>query len=99
MPSKPTEDLAKYVAFAWERQLDPGDREVLYAYRANLCECEEHEAYFARECAAVRGSIDFSELLDDAGDDPRARAYIFMDAELSAYPYYLESKGGLLSDV
>lgn len=77
--------------FAWEKHIEPEDLELLALYRHEASEANPGaEAYFAREFARALASAEFQEDLEAAGDDPVQRAYVYLEAELGAYPYRID---------
>ncbi len=78
------EDEARYLnLFTWERHLSQRDRWRLFITRARLE--AEHETHFALKLGAVLGGEDFAGELTDAGEGPRQRALVRLEAELSTY--------------
>lgn len=82
----PAEDAARFLGvYAWEAYLNAFDRWHLYVARAGLAGNPEHEAHFALTLASTLTSAEFADDLAEAGDDPRQRAQVRLEAELASY--------------
>lgn len=85
-----TPDLAPYVDLCrWEQHLSAAQRYRLACYRAVAAEDDVLEGEFFVELQANREGWEFQEALDDAGDDPVARAEAFYFLHLDSYPFWL----------
>ena len=85
-----TPDLAPYVNLCkWEQHLSAAQRYRLACYRAIAAEDDALEGEFYVELQAKREEWEFLEALDDAGDDPVARAEAFYFLHLDSYPFWL----------
>jgi hypothetical protein len=85
-----TPDLAPYVnRYRWEQHLTDAQRYRLAWYRSVAAEDEALEGAFYVELQAKREGWEFLDALDDAGDDPVARAEAFYFLHLDSYPFWL----------
>lgn len=79
-------DEQKYLLWhGWEHHLNARDRWRLVVARATLEPDDEGD--FADRYARLHASSEFHEDLHEAGDDPKERALVRLEAELDSYPY------------
>ena len=83
-------DLAPFLgAYEWERHLDTKTLEALALHRL-VAEAEGYGEFgHSLSLANIWSSSSFQSDLEKAGDDPVARAYLYCDAEIEAYPFTL----------
>ncbi|CAA9377520.1 MAG: hypothetical protein AVDCRST_MAG93-8932, partial [uncultured Chloroflexia bacterium] len=76
----------------WEQHLNDAQRCRLALYRLVAAEDEALEATFFVEYSANREGGDFLDALDEAGDDPVARAEAFYQLCIDSYPFWLSEE-------
>jgi hypothetical protein len=85
-----TPDLAPFSnRYKWEQHLSAAQRYRLALYRSIAAEDDVLEGEFYVALQANREGWEFQEALDDAGDDPVARAEAFYFLHLDSYPFWL----------
>jgi hypothetical protein len=85
-----TPDLAPFTnRYRWEQHLTDAQRYRLAWYRSVAAEDDEAEGIFFVELQANREGREFLDALDEAGDDPVARAEAFYFLHLDSYPFWL----------
>lgn len=75
--------------YKWERQLTDAQRYRLAWYRSVAAEDGEVEGVFFVDLQVNREGGGFLDALDEAGDDPLARAEAFFHLHLDSYPFWL----------
>lgn len=84
-----TPDLTPFVDhYRWEQHLSNVQRYGLALYRSVAAEDDLEDIFFV-ELQANREGWEFLDALDDAGDDPVARAEAFYHLHLDSYPFWL----------
>ncbi len=82
-----TPELAPFVNhYRWEQHLSDAQRYGLALYRFVAAVDDLEDAFFI-ELQANREGWEFLDALDDAGDDPVARAEAFYYLHLDSYPF------------
>jgi hypothetical protein len=85
-----TPDLAPFTnRYKWEQHLTGAQRYRLAWYRSVAAEDEALEGEFFVEYQGKREGWEFLDALNDAGDDPVARAEAFYFLHLDSCPFWL----------